>query len=220
MEASRKTKNRYRGYHIASTEQFEDPLPPGAFIWMGAHGGKYKLAPFLFAPACVYCGSSLGGEVQADVREESRLSPRVWAVTKIRVPYCAEHLALTQRLRRTRSLIYWLPYPVIVVLLLKLLPEVLSPSPMLPLRILALLVAGLGLWALIVARLMDLGLLGLLMRLFDIQGLFDLHTGTYGFRARISQGELYFYFRDPAGAGPFETANAGNPCVEHGAPAL
>ncbi len=219
MEAPRKTKSRYRCYHIASTEQFGNP-PPGVLIWMGVRGGKYKLAPFLFAPACVYCGSSVAGEVEADVREESRVSPLVLAVTKIRVPYCAEHLALTRGLRITRSLIYWFPYPVLVALLLKLLPEVLSPSPMFWLRIIAVLVAGLALWALIVARLMDLGLLSLLMRLLDIRGLFDLHTGTYGFTARIFEGELYFYFRDPAGAGPFENANSDNPCVEHGAPAL
>ncbi len=219
MEAPRDTKKKYRCYHIASTGQFGDTRPPGALIWVGTHR-KSKLAPFLFAPACVFCGSSVAGEVEADVREESRVSPLVLAMTKIRVPYCAEHLALTRGLRITRSLIYWLPYPVLVVLLLKLLPEVLSPSPMFWLRIIAVLVAGLALWALIVARLMDLGLRSLLMRLFDIHGLFDLHTGTYGFTARIFEGELYFYFRDPAGAGPFENANAGNPCVEHGAPAL
>ncbi len=210
------TKETVYAFHIVGSEHLGGVAPSGAVLRVGR--GPSKAVPFRFSAACVQCGAAVADELKVGIREEVKGAPVVRAATEISVPYCSEHIALTQRLRMTKRLIYGIPCLLSVAAVAQL-PGILSPGPDLLLRIFAVAVGGVALWAEVVVRLLNAGLIVPLMRLFDREGLFYVTTETYGFTARIIKGELYFYFRDPSSAQRFEIGNADNPYVEQVAPA-
>ena len=155
-----------------------------------------------FLPICTHCGKHADETTNVVLEERLGLSR---TTVSIKIPYCAQHIAVIRKFTLIKNGIYLLSFILTVAVLFALgfRPFVLAA------------IGGAILWAIFVFPLFTYLLIKPLFSLFDKERIFECDTNTLSFTARMEIGSLVLSFLDPAIAQKFALANWNNPLVKH-----
>lgn len=163
---------------------------------------------YSFPPMCVQCGRPTEKTISVELRKtEGNISYH----TTIQIPYCDEHISTTQKLKNIKRMIYLATYIITVAIMALLGFDTWNKE--LVMQICSAAFFGLFVWGVVVATILNLGMIRPLMGIFDKEEIFDCETNTSGFTARIKQKRLFFYFSDITSAQRFQNANLSNPLI-------